>query len=188
MVVANMKRPTKSENAESDAMLFEHTLRLFYGEKAHQTAGQANHPKYRGDWLVKILRTILKRIDKIETSPRHKKSLLGTAENASNAIGNEPTWQLVYRLLALIGKLLGYGSQKGALVHSVCYWQNEEQYFTEDILTGGSGSRLHEDKDDALSVRQEIVHFLKKKGHSNFKIALVLQTSEYEVQRLQREL
>jgi hypothetical protein len=72
-------------------------------------------------------------------------------ERANDVIDVQPSWQLVFRLFGLIGRLLGYGSFKGALLHSISYWQTESQYLTADILTGGTGEQLYEDKKDAVS-------------------------------------
>ena len=169
-------------------MAFEHALQLFFGDRAYQTAGQASNPKHCRDWLKKVLRAIMKRIDQVETTPRHKEVLMMRLERVNDAVDgqNQPTWHLVFQLVALIGSLLGYASLKGALMHSVSYWQTESQYLTADILSGSPGNQLYEDKQDAISWRRKIVVDLKKKGLSDFKMALILRTSEYEVGQLRR--
>ena len=42
------------------------------------------------------------------------------------------------------------------------------------------------DRRDAVSLRREVVESLKTKGLEDFKIALVLNTSEYKVKQLRR--
>jgi RPA family protein len=59
-------------------MDFELTMRLFLGDKAYHIAGQENHDKYRREWLLKAAKKILRRVDAIETTTRHKQVLKGT--------------------------------------------------------------------------------------------------------------
>lgn len=183
-----VKGSRNAQNVDVDALLFEHTLYLFFGDEACQTAGQANHPMHRRTWLRKVCRLILKRIDTLDTTPRLKESLLSTVEYASEEIraDHQPTWRLVFRLFALTGKLLGYRSHKGAIIDLVPHWRHEALYLTEKILRGGSRSRRYDDKQAARSERRQIVGLLKKQGLSDRKIALVLRTSEYEVRQLRR--
>jgi hypothetical protein len=166
-------------------MIFEHVMGLYFGEKAYQIAGQANTPKYRREWLMKVIRVIMKTIDAIDTTPRHKRVMMSDVEAIKDAIGkcDEPSWALVYRLIALVGRLLGFFA-RGCQCHSPTYFQTPDQYFTTDLLTGGDGSKVYEDKKDAVSVRKDLIKFLKEKGLSDFKVALVLNTTEYEVKKL----
>jgi hypothetical protein len=183
-----VKRANNQPNLEVDAMLFEHTLSLFLGDEAARTAGQANHPTHRRTWLRKVCRLIRKRIETLNTTPRLKESLLSTVEYASDEIraDHQPTWRLVFRLLALTGKLLGYRHHKGALLDLVPYWRNEAQSLTEKMLRGGRRPRRDDGNKGARVVRRQIVRLLKRQGVSDGTIAEALRISKYEVQQLRR--
>jgi hypothetical protein len=170
-------------------MLFEHTLCLFFGDKAVHTAWQANHPIHRRNWFRKVCGLIRKRIGSLDTTPRHKESMLSTVGYASVELitATQPTWRLVFRLLALTGKLLGYTNQRGALLDLVSYWQKVEQDLIDDTLRGGSGSQRHDDEKNVISVRREMVGLLTQKDFSDVKIARVLRISKDEVQQLRGE-
>jgi hypothetical protein len=91
-------------------MQFETTMRLFFGDKAYQIAGQGSTPKYQRDWVRKALKSVVRDIDQLDTTTGHKAGLMNTAEQAIRAVGRSdtPSWVLVYRLLALVGRMLGY--------------------------------------------------------------------------------
>src|SRR6266571_3284386 len=92
------------------SMVFELTMRLFFGDQAYHIADQAGTPKYRRQWIKRALRLIMKRTDKIETTTRHKQILMEVIEAINTAVGvnDRPSWCLVYCLLALIGRFLGF--------------------------------------------------------------------------------
>lgn len=183
-----VKGSRKQRTDEVTAMLFEHTLRLFFGDGAAHTAGKAHHPTYRHYWLKKVYRLTLTRIDGLNTTPRLKESLRSTVEFASEEIraDHQPTWRLVFRLFALTGKLLGYRSHKGALLDLVPAWQNEAQSLTEKMLRGGRRSRRDAGRKRVTGVRRQIVGQLKRQGVSDGTIAEALRISKYEVQQLRR--
>jgi hypothetical protein len=56
-------------------MLFETTMRSFLGEKAYQIAGQVYNEKHRKEWYRKALRKIIRRVQEIDTSTKHKESI-----------------------------------------------------------------------------------------------------------------
>ena len=178
----------KSKPNTDNAMHFEKTLMLFFGDEAYQTAGQAYTPKSRRDWLRRVLRLVMKTIDKIETTPRHKQVLMQVTERAliETEKLEQPTWALVYCIVELVGRVLGFDLQRGSRLHTLSYWQTHAQHFNSQIQAGGSGSQIWDDETDAVSERQRVVQLLKKQGLSNFKVALILNTSEYEVQNLIR--
>jgi hypothetical protein len=183
-----VKGSSKQRTDDVTAMLFEHTLRLFFGDEAAHTTEKAHSPSSRRYWLRKVCRLVLTRIDGLNTTPRLKESLLSTVEYASEEIhaDDQPTWRLVFRLFALSGKLLGYRTHKGALLDLVPAWENEAQSVTEKMLRGGRRSRRDDDNKGATVVRRQIVRVLKRQGLSDSKIAEALRTSRYEVQQLRR--
>jgi len=181
-----VKDSKKPPNDPDDGMLFERTLCLFFGDEATHTAWQADHPIHRRNWLRKVCRLIRKRIETLDMTPRQKQSLLSTVGYASTELGtvSQPTWRLVFRLLALTGKLLGYGSQRRALLDLVSSWQKAEQGMMDDPLSGDSEAQGHDAEKHVISVRREMVGLLKEKGYSDVTIARVLRMSKDEVQHL----
>ena len=169
-----------------NAMQFEHTLMLFFGSKAYQTAGQAATPTSCRYWLRRVLKRLIRDVDKIETTPRHKQLLMQNVEAAHNTIesSNEPTWKFVYHLITLIGRLLGYDYQRGGKCHTLSYWQTYGQNYSAVIQSGGDVLQDYYDELDTVKIRQDVVRSLKKSCLSDFKIALVLHTTEHEVQQL----
>lgn len=176
----------KSQPAADHGMRFERTLMLFFGEKGYQTAGQSATPKSRREWLRRILKLLMKTVDKIETTVRHKKLLMANVERAQGAIKTieAPTWELVDDLLCVIGRLLGFDLQHGSRLHTLSYWQTYSQYHNSVTQSGGDGMQSYYDEFDAVSLRQAVVQSLRKDGLNDFKIALVLNTTENEVQQL----
>jgi hypothetical protein len=162
---------------------------LFFGNQGHQTASQSGTPKFRREWLKRILRLVLKAMDKVETTPRHKQVLMASAERAIEDVGRDdrPTWTLVYDLLMIIGRLLGFDLGQGGRMHTISYWQTQGQYYTSNLLLGGDVMQSYDDKLDAVSVRQRVIQQLKSEDHSDFKIALVMNTTEHQVQQLRRD-
>ncbi len=169
-------------------MKFEMTMRLFFGNKAYHIAGQERTAKYRAEWLAKIGKVLLKHIDEIDTTPRHKQMLMAEAESFQKEarLAKADPWNLVYVLVRLCGRFLGYDSMRGAKVHTPTYHQDCEQYYTVAMRQGGDTMQDYYDKKDAISTRRSVVELLKTQGLDDFKIALVLNTSEYEVKKLRK--
>lgn len=169
-------------------MRIERTMRLYFGKKAYGTAGEFNNPKNCRRWLKKVIRLIMKQIDTLDTTPGHKQLIMENTETAENAIGrsDNPSWELVFCLVALIGRLLGFYLE-GTRCHSLAYFhQTPNQYFTEKVMDGENDSHYY---DDAISIRKELIQFLKEnKNLSDFKVALVLNSTEYEIKKLRKDL
>ena len=176
----------KSQPAADHGMRFERTLMLFFGDKAYQTAGQSATPKNRRQWLHRILKLVMKTVDKIETTTHHKKLLMANVERTQKTIKtiDEPTWELVDNLLCVIGRLLGFDLQRGSRLYTLSYWQTYSQYYNSVTQSGADGMQGYYDEFDAVSMRQSVAQSLKQKGLNDFKIALVLNTTENEVQSL----
>ncbi len=169
-------------------MKFEMTVRLFFGDKAYQIAGQERTAKYRAEWLAKIGKVLLKQIDEIDTTPRHKQMLMTEAESFWKDVRlvKADPWSLVYTLVRLCGRLLGYDFVRGVKVHTPTYYQTCEQYYSTATIQGAEALQSYYDKKDTISIRRSIVEQLKEQGFSDFKIALVLNISEYEVKKLRK--
>jgi hypothetical protein len=171
-------------------MLFEYTIRSFLGEKAYHTAGQAHNEKSRREWYRKVFKKIAKRIDLIDTTPRHKEQIeywcARLLKLTSQRRLDEQTFILC--LLRLSGALLGYLSMRGSCLATLAYFQSPPQYYTQDILNGGDALQNFYDKESATGTRARIAAQLNTEGLNDFHISLVLNTTEYQVKRLRREL
>lgn len=171
-------------------MWFELTVRLFLGDKAYQIAGQEGNEKYRKEWLQKVAKVIMKWIDELDTTTGHQKVLAAEAENFFNAVKSRTLapWSLIYILLRLCGRLLGFDFIRGSILHTPTYHQTNDQYYTTHILEGGDPMQDYYDRKDTISVRRRLVEQLKDEGFTDFKIALVLNTTEYQVKKLRKGL
>ena len=165
-------------------MDFELTMRLLFGDKAYQIAGTEANPRHRREWLQKSVRELLRVTNALDATPRQKKVLMAALEEVSSesTASDHPSWNLVYRLLRLTLRLYGLG-YAGARCYSLAYWQTPDQRLTEELFEGGY-SRLQNERADAVSLRRQVVEDLSGKGIDDFRIALVLNTSEYAVKQL----
>ncbi len=166
------------------AMHFEHTMCLLFGKKAYQIAGSEVNPVSRRKWLQKAVRELLRVVNSLYTTPRHKQMLMAELEAITQLLKGtkEPPWVLVYRLFDLSFRLLGFDN--GAKCHTAVYFQTQEQYYRAQVLSGGDPMQAYDDRKDAISVRRSVVRVLKDKGFDDFTISLVLNTTEYKVKQL----
>ena len=168
------------------AMQFELTMRLLFGERAYHIASSHNNEVHRRQWLQKANREIERRVNRLDSTPRHKQMLMAElGEVGSHLKGaKNPSWDVVYALLRFSMRLLGSDYLRGARCHTPFYWQTPSQYDTSNILEGGDVMQLHSDGSNAIAIRRTIVEDLRQKGLNDFKISLVLNTTEYEVKQL----
>lgn len=171
-------------------MQFEKTMRLLFGEKANQIAGVETNVTHRHKWLGKALREMLRMIDSLDTTLRHKQMLLREVEAVSNSLKGlrEPSWDVVYRLFRLCIRLFGFDYMVGVRCHTLTYWQVSDQRHTVCLMEGGDPMRAAAEEKDAISIRQEVVKDLNRKGVDDFKISLVLNVSEHAVKQLRRSV
>ena len=169
-------------------MDFEITVRLFLGDKAYHIAGQENQDKYRREWLLKSAKKVLQSVDDLETTTRHKQMLMTDAEKLIQSLKGKirSPWISVYRLFRLCERLLGFDFVRGSIVHTPIYHQTREQYYTSQILEGGDALQDYYDQKDAVSMRKGLAEQLKKEGLTDFKIALVLNTTEYQIKKMRK--
>jgi hypothetical protein len=165
---------------------FENTIRVLLGDKADNYACSENNPKHRSKWLQEAICKITRDVNELDTNPSHKKLMMNQLDEISQLlIGiQEPSWELIYRFLRLVSMLLGYEKIGRGKCYSHVYWQTPEQCYFANICNGGDVRQHNIDKQDAISIRQSIVGDLKSKGHNDFKISLVLNTTEKEVKQL----
>ena len=167
-------------------MQFEFTFRLLFGDQAKYIEGQELNPKSRAKWLKKSIDRIEREILALDTTERHKQMLLGEIEAARGSVINkvESGWPMVYSLLRLTSRLLGYDFLRGAKCHTATYWQSVSQNLNSVVFQGGDIMQDYYDKNNAIAVRKQVVAYLKNQGLSDYRIALVINTTEYEVKKL----
>jgi hypothetical protein len=165
---------------------------LFLGKKAYQSAGEESNEKARNKRLNAVAKVILNRVDKIDSTTRLKRKLLIGAENFFEATKgkNISTKNLLYTLLLLCGSLLGFESNGriNAITHSLFYWQNKNQYITSNIIEGRDDMQEHKDKKYIFDMKKKIVKNLKAEGLTYYKIAIILNTTEYQIKKIIKDI
>lgn len=165
-------------------MLFETTMRMFLGDAAYQTAGQVYNEKHRKEWYRKSLKKIIKKVQKIDTITRHKESIAYCAERALSALSDKPFNESKFSmlLLSLVGSLLGFVATGTIPVYLRTFHAESEEKRIDMV------DLMRDYHENSVSVRRRIADQLRKEGLNDFQIALVLNTSEYQVKKLRKEL
>ena len=171
-------------------LLFEKTIQIFWGDKAYQIAGQVHNEKYRKEWYQKALKKIIVKIQEIETSTKHKEQLSYLSQQTLKCLDNQKFIETEFTLylLRLTGALLGIIPAQGVCIATPMYYQTPDQHFTEVIISGSDALQDYYVKKNSVAIRQKIVKQLKEEGLNDFDISLVLNTSEYQVKKLRKEL
>ena len=103
----------------SPSMEFEMAMMQFFGEKAHLIASYANNNQLRKKWLLKAVKIMLKKVDEIDTTTRHKKMLLSEIEDLLVKIKKaNNAWAIIYRLFSLCSRFIGYDYLKGGIYNT----------------------------------------------------------------------
>lgn len=166
-------------------MDFELMLRQFFGDKAWHSASSAFNKKSRNQWFRKIEKKILANIESIDTTERHKSLLLQEVEQSFSLLRKENQGlNSIFSLLMLISRLLGYDYCKSAKLHSLCYFQTEDQYYIQRMFENNDALEKHSDTKDIISQRASIAKALKKDGKTTLRIGQILGVSEYKVKQL----
>ena len=133
---------------------------------------------------------MLKQVDRIETTTHHKKVLMLEIENLSEKIKktDKASWEIIFGLFSLCSLLLGYDYCKGEIYNTPFYHQTKVQYYNAKTEEGSDAHQGYHDNKDAISIRKKITDDLKKQGYNDFKIALILNTTEYQIKKLRRNL
>ena len=165
---------------------FEVTLCLLFGRSLRHAASASENPRRRAEWLRKAMQKIEHEVVALDTTERHKQMMLAEIEAAKDAVSADvrPTWSLVYRLLRLSARLLGYDFTRGAKCHTATFWQSVPQNLNTVVFTGGDIMQDYYDNKNAIAVRRDVVKHLKAQGLTDYRIALVLNITEYQVKKL----
>ena len=168
-------------------MLFETTIRSFLGDKAYHIAGQVHSERDRKEWYRKVIKKIIRQIQRIETSSTHKESLTHWSELSLDAL-KHPYNEIKFTLyiLRLLNALLGYYGLTPYRIATPAYFQTPSQNFTEAMLKGDDD--MQKRNENTLSIRRKLIGQLKSEGKTYFEISQVLNLSEYQVKKLWRGL
>lgn len=168
-------------------MAFERLMTQILGQKAYQSAGQFANPTTRNDWFRKTFKLMLKEVDEIDTTSRQKQMLMRDLQAAIDSLSDsrDPSWEMMFSLVSACARFLGH-DYSGARVNTPSYWQSPDQRFTQAIFEKAE-HELEHTKEDAVTIRAKICRELRANGTDTFTIALVLNTSEYQVKKLIRE-
>lgn len=173
-------------------MYFEMTMRLLFGDRmAYHIADSEMAPGRRRAWLQRTVRKFIRFVDAIDTTPSHKQRMMTDLAAIETSLKGtqEPSWELVYSLLRLCMHFLGFESASGVTCHTPTYWRTPAQYrYTRPRSADGPFMQSINDQQDAISVRRTIIEDLRRQGLDDFKIAVVLNTSEYAVKQLRSNL
>ena len=168
-------------------MLFEGTMKQFFGDKAYHIEDLVSDSNSVKKWLIKATKEIIKKIDKIDTTTHHKKMLLNDAEDLLDGLknfeGNETN--IILQLFSLCSRLFGYDYQKGITYHTPFYYQTNAQHWNENLIKENNYFR---NEKNAIEIRKKIILELKKQGLDNYHISLVFNTNEYQIKKLRKNL
>jgi hypothetical protein len=170
-------------------MEFETCMRRVFGDEASHIASSCLKDAYRGQWVARLLRQLIRDAQDLDTTQKHREriSYLLEALQGSDWKGDDPSWALVFDLLALATELLGYEGIKGHRTYIPMYWQ-ELQTHLDIGNERGQGERLEREFHSAAARRVQVVRYLKDQGLNDFEIAMTLKTSEHEVKQLKKSL
>jgi hypothetical protein len=168
---------------------FEYTIRMFLGDKAFHIAGLVHNPKHRKKYFRQAIKQVLKQIDRIDTNTAHKKRLFSAAQSLLSEFQSRKLCDITVsiKFLRLVGILLGYSGVKGAILNTPFYYQTPGQHHTETILNR-IDTHSEDNEKNVIAKRTEIIGQLKSDGMTDFDIALILNTSEYQIKKLRRQL
>jgi hypothetical protein len=183
----------KITQRERYSMDFEFAMRRFIGDKGYGLAGIYHNDKNVKKGLRRLIPTIKKRIDEMDTSNRHKEmlfaNLLKVEENLKSDSA-EDYKGLSIALFKLCSLLFGYTSLGGKPTYNVVCWQNRNSYLWEHE-DHRNGKNIHDvfqdNQKNVITLRKEVFDYLKSKNIDDNTVAQVLNTSEYQIKGLKKD-
>jgi len=182
------KKILKKEIRTEGFMDFEHMLRQFFGDKAFGCQGFRKNINLTKRELKKVVLKIENRVDSLDTTSRHKETMLCEVEKLKNDLSKKEidSWAVVIHLFSLVSRLLGYDYLKG-FINTPVYHQTADQYYSQVIFEGGDVMQNFYDKKNLVTIRKKLYYDLKKE-YSDFKIAQILNTTEYQIKKLKNAI
>jgi hypothetical protein len=150
-------------------------------------AGTAVDGKFRSKWVKRFLKRLIRDAQDLDTTQDHRESISALLEICLKEkwTSKEASWNLVFSLLMLLAGLMGYQGMSGRRTYLPMYWQDQQTH-ADFCYDQGQYEKLEEEFLSASRVRLEVVKYLKDRGLSDFKVAMALKTSEYEIKKLKK--
>lgn len=170
---------------------FEYCVRQFLGDKASHIADFSSSEADFRKWLRRCLNVIIKNIDKIDTTTRHKEMLMSEVEGLDELLkikGGGHNNKVIISLFWLVSRLLGFDYLSGEIINQPIYYQNFDKYFKEKIENGETWKEIRNEKENLLTVRRKVYENLKKDGYSDNQIAQIMNTNEYQIKKIKHNI
>src|SRR5260221_8765893 len=179
----------KSKDTGVDySMDFEFAMRQFFGDKAYSTASGAFSLKFVKPWLLRATRKMMKDVEALDSTARHKEMLMSSLERIRESIkNNKNEWEIIFHLFFLCSRFLGYDWIQGARYHIPFYSQTKSQYYWSKRNNSKKFDPLIERQKDEINVirkQKEIIEQLNSEGYDDFHVSLILGMSEYQVKQV----
>lgn len=170
-------------------MQFECCMRRVFGDDADHIASGCLNGEYRSEWVLRLLKTLIRDAQEIDTAQRHRENISHLLEAclADTWYTDKPSWHVVFQLLMLVTDLMGYAGVRGERVYTPMYWKDLKTHLDMGN-SRGKADELCAEFASAARTRIEVVKFLKDKGLSDFEVAMALKTSECEIKKLKKAL
>ncbi len=171
-------------------MVYELAIRRFLGEAAYHTADEASDIKTNKKRWQQVIRRIYTRIQKLDTTTQHREAMFFELERLEQSIkySDNPN-EVVAILFSLIGRILGFLGVDGEISHESFYYQKPFVRFNWEATQDKTSYEIYKEyRKNTVAKQKEIIQQLKKEGYDEFKIALILNTSEYMIKKILKDL
>ena len=170
-------------------MDFENMLRQYFGDKSYGSQGCRDNILLIPREFKKVVMKIEKRVNDLDTTIRHKERMLNEVERLKKDLSQKDTdpYTMIIHLFSLISRLLGYDYLKG-YINTPFYHQTQNQYYSQKIFEGDDVLQDYYDNKNLISLQKGVYDFLTKNGNSDFRIAQIMNTTEYQIKKLKKYL
>lgn len=171
-----------------DSLTFEYAVRTFLGEDAYGIADCADDPKLSKKFWKRVLRKIYKRVERLDTTSKHKEIVFSRLERVEKSLGtSQNPYSLTSNLFSLIGILLGFIGLDGKVKMDSFYFQTPFDKYNSEATQDKTSYEISKDyRKNTIHKQKELIKLLRQEGYDTFKISLVLNTSEYMVKKIIR--
>jgi hypothetical protein len=176
-------------------MDFECCIRQFLGHKAYHIADLANNDVSARSWYRKCVKEMKKRVDLLDTTTRHKEMLFRELDDLEERLKQKnalTSKEIVVDLFWLISRLFGYDALSGKIYNQPFYYQTYCQYLRDKESWSKDTKSLieiqSEETKNVITWRKNIIRLLKDKGLNENIIARILNTTEYHIKKMKKDL
>lgn len=180
--------PQSPEPAYS--LSFEYTMKMLFGDSADHIAYVAGREELLKKWLGRAVQRFVKDINKLDTTQRHKEMLIMQLESIGKALKGKKinTWNIIFYFFNLTSRFIGYDYHKAQKLVTPTYFQTSYQNFWSGLHEGEDWKKQDERKRTFINRRINIIKQLKQEGVSDFDIAQIFNTTEYDIKKILTEL